>query len=189
MDLAVTVLATGDPMYFGIGATLCRTFGVNELLVIPSPSGFSLAAARMGWPLAGVDCISLHGRAVAGLEPHILPGNRILSLTSVGRTVHEAASLLSARGYGASPVTVLEHMGGPNERAEALRADAVGEFNRDQPRFADFNMLAIECVASNTAAINNAVNPLSFLNMAGSPCRPGRIAQVYVEMTPLILCN
>ncbi|MDA4844667.1 precorrin-6y C5,15-methyltransferase (decarboxylating) subunit CbiE [Hoeflea poritis] len=149
----VTILATGDPMHFGIGATMRRTIDADEMLVIPSPSGFSLAAARMGWSLSDVACISLHGRAAAGLQPHILPANRILSLTSVGRTIHEAAQLLVSRGYGGSRLTVLEHMGGKAERTVALTADEAGAFDADNPRFADFNVLAIECVAGEGVSI------------------------------------
>ena len=149
----VTILATGDPMHFGIGATMRRTIAAEEMVVIPSPSGFSLAAARMGWSLADVACISLHGRAVAGLEPHVLPANRILSLTSVGRTIHEAAGILVARGYGASRLTVLEHMGGEAERVVAMLAEDVGDYDRENPRFADFNVLAIECEAGEGADI------------------------------------
>lgn len=150
---SVTILATGDPMHFGIGATMRRTIAAEEMVVIPSPSGFSLAAARMGWSLADVACISLHGRAVAGLEPHVLPANRILSLTSVGRTIHEAAGILVARGYGASRLTILEHMGGEAERVVAMLAEDVGDYDRENPRFADFNVLAIECTAGEGADI------------------------------------
>ncbi|MEM9105086.1 MAG: precorrin-6y C5,15-methyltransferase (decarboxylating) subunit CbiE [Pseudomonadota bacterium] len=153
----VTMLATGDPMFFGIGATMRRSIAADEMLVIPSPSGFSLAAARMGWALQDVACISLHGRAVAGLQPHILPGNRILSLTSTGRTVHEAAEMLVARGYGATVMTVLEHLGGSDEREETLTAVDVEPFDADNPRFADFNMLAIDCEAGEGAAIHPPV--------------------------------
>ena len=149
----VTMLATGDPMHFGIGATMRRSLGTDEMLVVPSPSGFSLAAARMGWALQEVACISLHGRAVAGLQPHILPGNRILALTSTGRTVHEVAEMLVARGYGGSSLTVLEHMGGEAERAETLAADEVGTHDPQQKRFADFNVLAVECRAGEGAQI------------------------------------
>lgn len=150
---AVTILATGDPMHFGIGATMRRMVESDEMLVIPSPSGFSLAAARMGWGLSDVSCISLHGRAVAGLQSHVLPGNRILSLTSVARTVHEVARALCERGYGRSLLTVLEHMGGKAERTVHVRADEVGPFDPDRNQFADFNVLAIECVADEGAAI------------------------------------
>ncbi|MEX3009929.1 precorrin-6y C5,15-methyltransferase (decarboxylating) subunit CbiE [Hoeflea sp. TYP-13] len=153
----VTILATGDPMHFGIGATMRRMIDADEMLVIPSPSGFSLAAARMGWALQDIACISLHGRAVAGLQPHILPDNRILSLTSVGRTIHEVAEILVARGYGGSKLTVLEHMGGKAERVVEATADDVGAFDPDKPRFADFNVLAIECVAGEGVRIHAPV--------------------------------
>ncbi len=153
----VTMLATGDPMFFGIGATMRRTIDAAEMLVIPSPSGFSLAAARMGWALQDVACISLHGSAVASLQPHILPENRILSLTSVGRTIHEVADILVARGYGGSQLTVLEHMGGKAERIVEILASDVGAFDRDKPRFADFNVLAIACKVGKGARIHAPV--------------------------------
>ncbi len=155
----VTILATGDPMHFGIGATMRRNVDAQEMLVIPSPSGFSLAAARMGWALSDVACISLHGRAVAGVQPHIQPGNRILSLTSVARTVHEVAEILTARGYGKSMLTVLEHMGGAKERTSRVLAREVGPY--DGSPFEDFNVLAIECIAEQGAAIQSTVPGLS----------------------------
>lgn len=151
----VTILATGDPMHFGIGATMRRNVDAEEMLVIPSPSGFSLAAARMGWALGDVACISLHGRAVAGVQPHILPGNRILSLTSVARTIHEVAEILTTRGYGRSMLTVLEHMGGATERTSRVLAKKVAPFNGSP--FEDFNVLAIECIAEQGAAIQSTV--------------------------------
>ena len=153
----VTILATGDPMHFGIGATMRRRLDPDEMLVIPSPSGFSLAAARLGWALSDVACISLHGRSVAGLQPHILPGNRVLSLTSVARTVHEAAQLLVSRGYGASNLTVLEHIGGTQERMTSHRAEDVAALAAGETPFADFNMVAVECVAGPNAAIHAPV--------------------------------
>lgn len=136
-----TILATGDPMHFGIGATLRRYFSANEMLVVPSPSGFSLAGAKMGWALQDVAMISLHGRAVACLHPYILPGKRIISLTSNARTLREAAKALSDRGYGRSQMTLLEHIGGVSEKMTTLSADEllVGDHS-----FMDFNMLAIE---------------------------------------------
>ncbi|MDF1607631.1 precorrin-6y C5,15-methyltransferase (decarboxylating) subunit CbiE [Hoeflea sp. YIM 152468] len=138
----VTILATGDPMFFGVGATLMRHMDAAEMRVIPSPSAFSLAAARLGWALQDVAMISLHGRSVHGLAAHVQPGNRILALTSTGQTVIEAAQILSAGGYGRSAMHVLEHIGGPDERSKVLRADRIAA---DKPNFADFNTLAIEC--------------------------------------------
>lgn len=153
----VTILATGDPMHFGIGATMRRKLAPEEMQVLPSPSGFSLAAARLGWSLSDAACISLHGRAVVGVHPHILPENRIVSLTSVARTIHEVADILVARGYGRSVMTVLEHMGGNRERTVKLTAEEVGPYDPDNPKFADFNVLGVECVAGEGAALYAAV--------------------------------
>lgn len=144
----VTILATGDPFHFGIAATLARTVALDEMITFPHPSGFSLAANRMGWALQDVDCISLHGRKVARVQPFIEPGNRILALTSNGETPKEVARLLVARGFAGSTVSVLEHMGGPDEQVVHVLADEI-----ETHKFADFNVLAIECVAGDDAMI------------------------------------
>ncbi|HXK53530.1 MAG TPA: precorrin-6y C5,15-methyltransferase (decarboxylating) subunit CbiE, partial [Hyphomicrobiales bacterium] len=144
----VAVLASGDPMYFGIGCTLARRFPAEEMTIVPAPSAFSLAAARLAWPLQDVEQISLHGRAAQLLIPFIAPRVRILALTSGAATVAEAAGLLAARGFGASVLTVLEHMGGEAERLVTLRADEVGRQD-----FAELNLLAVECVCGPGARI------------------------------------
>ena len=94
---------------------------------------------------------------MAGLQPHILPENRILSLTSVGRTIHEVADILVSRGFDGSRLTVLEHMVGKAERCVEAVARDVGPFDPEQPKFADFNVLAIECVAGEGARIHAPV--------------------------------
>ncbi len=138
----VCLLATGDPMHFGIGATLARHFGPDEMRVLPAVSAFSLAAARLGWALQDVDCISLHGRPASKVAVSLVPGRKILACTSGASTVCEAAEILEQNGYGASRVTVLEHMGGAAERRVEL---SVAQAR--QHRGSDFNTLAIECVA------------------------------------------
>ena len=50
----VVVLASGDPLWYGVGAVLTRRFPPDEMIILPQPGAFSLAAARLGWPLA--DC-------------------------------------------------------------------------------------------------------------------------------------
>lgn len=138
----VTVLATGDPMHFGIGATLRRYVAAEEMFVLPSPSAFSLAAARLGWPLQSVAQISLHGRPLSHLNRHVLPRARILALTSDASTVQAAAVLLAEKGYGASILHVLEHMGGAQERIFRMTAIEMAE---TPPLLSDFNTLAIDC--------------------------------------------
>ncbi len=144
----VVVLATGDPMNFGVGATLARHIAPKEMTVIPAPSAFSLAAARLKWPLQDVETISLHGRPVSLLHPLVQPDAKLLALMGSGKSVHEVARLLSARGFGDSELTILEHMGGPYERSITLTAAECGSQD-----FADFNTLAIACIAGADAKI------------------------------------
>jgi precorrin-6B C5,15-methyltransferase / cobalt-precorrin-6B C5,C15-methyltransferase len=151
----LVILATGDPMHFGIGSTLARHIPPAEMAIVGAPSAFSLAAARLGWPLQNVACISLHGRPVARLAAHLADGQRILALTSDGQTVQEAAAILARAGYGASRLTVLEHLGGPRERIVDLKArEAQGQL------FADFNTLAITCIADAGVMIDGPMSGL-----------------------------
>ncbi|MFO1156469.1 MAG: precorrin-6y C5,15-methyltransferase (decarboxylating) subunit CbiE [Rhodospirillales bacterium] len=138
----VVVLASGEPLWFGGGGSLARHFGAAEMAVIPFPGAFSLATARMLWPLADVACLTVHSRPLASLNLHLHPGARLLVLSRDGETPAQAAALLTARGFGPSVVTVLEHLGGPAER----RYDGIAE-SWSYPHAADLNTLAIECRA------------------------------------------
>jgi precorrin-6Y C5,15-methyltransferase (decarboxylating) len=112
----VCVLASGDPMWFGIGATLAGAFPPDETTVVPHPGAFSLAAARLGWPLHETTCLSIHGRPFDAVELHLQPGNRLLILSHDGGSPARLACLLTERGFGASRLTVFERLGGPAER-------------------------------------------------------------------------
>ena len=133
------ILATGDPMWFGIGATLAKHFDPSEFTVHSHPSAFQLAASRLRWPLQHIATISLHGRAVETLHPHLSPGNRILALTSDRTTIEAAKVILESRGYAQSHLTVLENLGGSGEKI------STGDF--DLAAIGDFYVLAIDCVA------------------------------------------
>ncbi|OYD00540.1 precorrin-6Y C5,15-methyltransferase (decarboxylating) (plasmid) [Rhizobium sp. N4311] len=118
------MLASGDPFLYGVGATLSRHVAAKEMRTIPAPSAFSLAASRLGWPLQDVAAISLHGRPIDLIRPHLHPGRRIIALTSDERGPGELAALLAADGFGQSQLTVLEALGGTRERRRhALAAD------------------------------------------------------------------
>ncbi|MEI4272535.1 precorrin-6y C5,15-methyltransferase (decarboxylating) subunit CbiE [Klenkia sp. LSe6-5] len=112
---AVVVLASGDPMLSGIGTTLARELGADAVRVLPAPSSVSLACARLGWAVEDTQVVSLVGRPVELLHPHVHPGRRLLVLGSDGGTPAAVAALLTARGYGESVVTVLAALGGPEE--------------------------------------------------------------------------
>ncbi len=136
----VAVLATGDPLWFGIGVTLARAFAPEEMVVVPHLSAFSLAAARMAWAIDEAETLTLHGRPLDKLALHLAPAARILALSENGETPASVARYLSERGWGPSVLTVLEHLGGVAERRIAGPAD-----KWSHPRAADLNTLAIEC--------------------------------------------
>jgi precorrin-6Y C5,15-methyltransferase (decarboxylating) len=144
----VVVLATGDPMHFGIGVALARRVPPEEMAVHPHISAFSLAAARMRWPLADIECLTIHGRPLDLLAGAVAPGRKLLVLSHDGASPSEVARRLTERGYGASEVTVLEHMGGQRERIYAGRAD-----DWRHPRAADLNTLAVWCRATADARL------------------------------------
>ena len=122
----VCVLASGDPFVYGVGAVLLRHVDSRETIAVPQPSTFSLAAARLGWALPETTQLSLHGRALDLIRPHLQPGARVLALTSDGEGPAALARLLAELGFGASRMTVLEALGGPRER---LRATTAGGFD------------------------------------------------------------
>jgi precorrin-6Y C5,15-methyltransferase (decarboxylating) len=144
----VVVLASGDPFNYGVGKQLAERFSTNELLCLPQPSAFSLAAARMGWALQDTTQISLHGRALEGIIRHLSPGAHILALCWDDTTPAKLAALLSARGMGGSRLFVLEAMGGLQERVRGAIANVF-----DIEDINALTTIAIDVVADTAAVI------------------------------------
>src|SRR5581483_10723843 len=121
----VAVLASGDPMWYGIGALLARQFPIDEIAVVPHPGAFSLAAARLGWGIADCTALSVHGRPLDGLRLHLAPRARLL-LPQDGDTPRAVAALLAGAGWGPSRMTVFEHLGGAREAVLRGTAESWG---------------------------------------------------------------
>lgn len=142
------ILATGDPLNYGVARKLLTFIPFDEVEIIPHLSAFSLAAARVGWSLPDCDTLTLHGRDAATIEPFIQPDVRLLVLTADAATIAEVARRLVARGFGRSGITVLENMGGTRERVSSFTADHI-----PQAGFSDLNTLAIHCIAAPDAQV------------------------------------
>jgi precorrin-6B C5,15-methyltransferase / cobalt-precorrin-6B C5,C15-methyltransferase len=138
----VVVLASGDPMWYGAGTTLCRNFAREEMTILPHPGAFSLAAARLGWALADCVLLSLHGRPFDTLRLHLAEGRKVLALSEDGTTPSAVAHLLNETGWGPSCLTALEHLGGPAEAVRSESATRWGDLS-----VADLNTIALECRA------------------------------------------
>jgi precorrin-6Y C5,15-methyltransferase (decarboxylating) len=152
----VCVLASGDPFVYGVGSVLLRHVDPRETVTVPALSTFSLAAARLGWALPETTQLSLHGRALDLIRPHLQPGARVLALTSDGEGPAALARLLADTGFGTSRMTVLEALGGPRER---LRATTAAGF--DLGDVGPLNIVAIEVEASPGARVLARTSGLS----------------------------
>jgi len=143
----VVILVTGDPLWFSVGARIGRAIDPAEIVYHPQLSAFQLASARMGWSLADVETLTVHGRPVEQMIAFIQPDARLLILTTGAETPGQIAQFLTERGFGKSKLTVLAAMGGDNE----LRFDGVAEsWAHVVPAF---NTLAVDCVAAAEAAL------------------------------------
>jgi precorrin-6Y C5,15-methyltransferase (decarboxylating) len=120
----VVALASGDPLVSGIATTLVELLGRDAVEVVPALSSVALARARMRWSAESTEVVTLVGR-----DPHLVarslaPGLRLLVLSSGGSTPAEVAALLTAAGYGASPMSVLADLGSDVVAVELVSSGA-----------------------------------------------------------------
>ena len=146
--LPTVVLATGDPLWFGIGSAILRLLPADEVTVLPAPSCFSLACAALGWSLQEVATLSLCGRPLDALLPALQPGGRLLVLCADAATPGAVASLLRQRGFGGSTLHVMQALGGPRARilSQPAHQPLSGEID-------PLNLLGIELVAAPDARV------------------------------------
>ncbi|WP_441248898.1 precorrin-6y C5,15-methyltransferase (decarboxylating) subunit CbiE [Kitasatospora sp. McL0602] len=139
----LAVLASGDPMFYGIGRALAEVVGPAALRVLPHPSSVSHACARLGWPAEDTEVVSLVGRPLDTLTLALHPGRRLLVLSADATTPAAVAALLTDRGYGPSRLHVLEQLGGPAEQQRTGSAESW-----PHPAGDPLNIVAVECAAT-----------------------------------------
>ena len=144
----IVVLASGDPFFYGVGALLTRHVAADEIRCLPQPSAFSLAAGRLGWSLQDCDLVTVHGRPLERVVPHLRHGAKILALSWDGDTPSKAADLLTSRGFGESRMIALQALGGPREQVCEGAAHDWPHLKIDP-----LNVLAIDVVAGAGARI------------------------------------
>ncbi|WP_209833609.1 precorrin-6y C5,15-methyltransferase (decarboxylating) subunit CbiE [Ruegeria sp. HKCCE3926] len=125
------VLASGDPFWFGAGSVIARNFDAGEWTALPGQSTFSLAAARLGWPLESTLTFGLHAAPLTRLRPHLAPGAHAILLLRDGKAVAELARYLTETGFADSALHVMQALGGPREniRTVTLTEALLGTFD------------------------------------------------------------
>ena len=143
------VLASGDPFWHGVGASLAAHLATSEWTAHPSPSTFSLVAARLGWRLESTICLGLHAAPFERLVPVLSHGVRVICLLRDGKAAADLAQWLTAHGWGASRLWTLMALGGPRESIREARAQSYAGDER-----ADLLAVAIE--AEGTGGLSRA---------------------------------
>ncbi|WP_457519117.1 precorrin-6y C5,15-methyltransferase (decarboxylating) subunit CbiE [Streptomyces sp. TE33382] len=136
----VAVLASGDPMFYGIGRALTEELGAGALHVLPHPSSVSYACARLGWPVEDTEVVTLVGRPAARLAAALYEGRRLLVLSADAATPAAVAALLREHGFGPSRLRVLEQLGAEEEAHVDGTADTWAHLPGDP-----LNVIAVEC--------------------------------------------
>ena len=111
--LAVTVLATGDPLCHGIARFLIDKIGAASVEVLPAPSTIAIACARLKKPWQDAAVRSCHGADAGEWHTGAAPGHglyglvravaehaRVATFTSPHNSPDRVARALLAAGYG-----------------------------------------------------------------------------------------
>ena len=146
----VVILASGDPMWFGIGASLCKRYGTEDVTVIPTPSAFSLVASKMLWSLSDTECLTVHGLENERITSFLLPGNKLIILTTNEKTPQRFAEIISELGFGESIITVFSDMGSVGESRVESTASKWNNLN-----ISNLNTVAIECLPDKGTVIKS----------------------------------
>ena len=144
----VAIMASGDPLCYGIATKLLRHLPIEEICIKPALTTFSLMCSRIGWSLPDVETLTIHGLPLEMLHPFVQPGAKLLALSKGEESPEQAAKLLCARGFGKSIITVFEHLGGRKERQFSGPADSW-----NHPEGAALNAMAIECIPESNANV------------------------------------
>jgi precorrin-6B C5,15-methyltransferase / cobalt-precorrin-6B C5,C15-methyltransferase len=146
----VCVLASGDPMCYGVGSGLHQALFAQgliplmEMTILPAPSAFSIACSRLGWTYSEIETVSLCGRDLHLVQPLLYPGAKILALSADRQTPIQLAQILQEWGLGDVQMTILEHLGGSQERIVSDQINHWAHEGSDQS-IADLHMIALEC--------------------------------------------
>lgn len=106
-----TVLCSGDPLFFGLGARLSEYLGPQALRLVPGTSSLQGAAACLGLPWESIRSVSLHGRSsMLPLAHGLLAGESLFVLTDKQHGPERIAAWMLERGCGHYAMHVLEEL-------------------------------------------------------------------------------
>jgi precorrin-6Y C5,15-methyltransferase (decarboxylating) len=147
-DHRVVVLASGDPLFFGIGGRICRELGPDRVTVRPNISCVAAAFARLNLPWQGAKVVSLHGRDGMAIVLEAIKGDEpVAVLTDPRQTPDWLAGRLLAKGIDHVQLAVFEQLGAPEENFARYCLEQAAATSFAQP-----NVVIIEKAEKDPAA-------------------------------------
>jgi precorrin-6Y C5,15-methyltransferase (decarboxylating) len=135
----VVVLASGDPMFFGIGKRMVDAIGANNTLIYPNISSVSAVFARIKEPWDDVRVISLHGRKnMRRLLKALEEENKIAVFTDPKNNPAWLAVRLLENQFLNYKICVLETLGSDAEKVNWYTLAEAASM-----KFADPNMVVL----------------------------------------------
>jgi precorrin-6Y C5,15-methyltransferase (decarboxylating) len=121
----VCVLASGDPLFFGIGPLITRRIGAEHVEFIPAPSSLQWAFARtcLAWDDTAV--VSVHGRSLTGFVSRVRHQQKVAVLTDPENSPPRLAARLLEYADPTWEAWVCERLGGPGERVRKFSLEAL----------------------------------------------------------------
>lgn len=119
----IVVLASGDPLFYGIGTRLVAHFGKDNVRIIPGISAVQYLCAQAGIDMNEMWLTSSHGRSVCFDE--LARHNKVAMVTDTRCGPREIAAQLVARGKGHRWMVIGENLAMANERVHWLRVSEV----------------------------------------------------------------
>lgn len=123
----VCVLASGDPLFFGVGSLICRRIGGEHVEIIPAPSSVQWAFARAGIAWDDADFVSVHGRSLDGFVSRLRRSAKIAVLTDGESSPPRLAMRLIEHGDTSFTAWVCERLAGPDERVRRFTLPELAE--------------------------------------------------------------
>lgn len=129
----VCVLASGDPLFFGIGAKVIAAVGAEHVEVLPHPSAVQWAFARIGMNWDDAAFLSVHGRNITGFVTRLKRHRKVACLTDATHTPAVLAKRMLDYGESAWQAWVCENLGGPDERTRRFTLPELADCTDLQP--------------------------------------------------------
>jgi precorrin-6Y C5,15-methyltransferase (decarboxylating) len=176
----VLVFASGDPLFYGFGATLQRRFPTADYQFFPTFNSLQLLAHRLGLAYQNMENTSVTGRSWQELDAALLRSRPLIGvLTDKRKTPQEIAGRLQTYGFSGYEIIVGEALGGPNEQIHTLSIEEV-----QSATFQDLNCVILKQTEASTKYFG-----IDEGQFAGLPGRPNMITKMPFRLVSLSQLN